>query len=44
MKQLMWFVVLDGCIAQAGRVLLLVLVELPVFDGGVIGWKDGLRS
>ena len=40
----MWFVEIDGAGSEAGGVLLLVLEELPVLDGGVFGVNDGLGS
>lgn len=44
MDQLVWFVEVDGAGSQAGGVLLLVLEELPVLDGGIVGFDDRLWS
>ena len=43
-EQLVWFVEVDGAGSEAGGVLLLVLEELPVLDGGVVRFDDRLRS
>ena len=43
-EQLVWFVEVDGAGSEAGGVLLLVLEELPVLDGRVLGVNDRLRS
>jgi hypothetical protein len=40
-EQLVRFVEIDGAGSQAGGVLLLVLEEFPVLDGGVFGAIDG---
>jgi hypothetical protein len=43
-EQLVWFVEVDGAGSEAGGVLLLVLEELPVLDGRVLGVNYRLRS
>jgi len=43
-EQLVWFVEVDGAGSEASGVLLLVLEELPVLDGGVVRFDDRLRS
>jgi hypothetical protein len=42
-EQLVWFVEIDRAGSKAGGDLLLVLEELPVLDGGIIGVNYRLR-